>query len=163
VQPLISPAGRGNSPLTQAGFTLIEIVCVMAILALLAVMAAPMLPMGTSRTRLESYAVQTAALLKADRYSALRRQAQVATVIDAGSRLIRSGATNRFVRVPNDVQLDALLPERCGAYPAGSTIRFFASGLSCGGVITLTHAGFGYEVHVIWLTGGIEIVPHARS
>jgi general secretion pathway protein H len=35
--------------------------------------------------------------------------------------------------------------------------------MSCGGVIALTRSGVGYEVRVNWLTGGIEIVPLARS
>jgi general secretion pathway protein H len=163
VQQLISPAGRANGPHRELGFTLIEVVCVIAILAILAATMVPMLPHGTSRARLQSYAVAAAALLKADRLSALRRRAQVATVVNAASRLIRSGATHRVVRIPDDVQFDALLPSRCAHYPAGSTIRFFASGMSCGGVIALTRSGVGYEVRVNWLTGGIEIVPRARS
>ena len=36
---------------------------------------------------------------------------------------------------------------------------FFSTGMSCGGVITLSRLGSGYEVRVNWLTGGVEIVP----
>jgi general secretion pathway protein H len=103
--------------------------------------------------------VATAALLKADHQAALRRQTQIATDVNAMSRMVRSGATGRIVRLPDDVAVDALLPARCGHYPAGSTIRFFSSGVSCGGVISLTRSGFGYEIRVNWLTGGVEIVP----
>jgi len=103
--------------------------------------------------------VATAALLKADHQAALRRQTQIATDVDAPSRLVRSGATGRVVRVPSDVAFDALLPARCGHYPADSTIRFFSSGMSCGGVISMTRLGVGYEVRVNWFTGGVEIVP----
>ncbi|MGB6238603.1 MAG: type II secretion system protein GspH, partial [Bradyrhizobium sp.] len=39
-----------------------------------------------------------------------------------------------------------------------STIRFFASGMSCGGAVALTRADVGYEVRVNWLTGRVEIV-----
>jgi general secretion pathway protein H len=38
-------------------------------------------------------------------------------------------------------------------------IVFFASGMSCGGVIALTRLGVGYQIRVNWLTGGVEIVP----
>ena len=38
-------------------------------------------------------------------------------------------------------------------------IVFFASGMSCGGVIALTRLGAGYQIRVNWLTGGVEIVP----
>jgi general secretion pathway protein H len=159
VRPPTSPAGRDNGGHGEEGFTLLEVVCVITILSLLAALIVPALPRGTSRARLESYAVATAALLKADRHAAVRRRIPIATEVDAASRLVRSVATGRVVHVPNDVVFDALLPARCGNYPAGSTIRFFSSGMSCGGVIALTRSGIGYEVRVNWLTGGIEIVP----
>jgi general secretion pathway protein H len=51
------------------------------------------------------------------------------------------------------------LATRCNNRAAGTTINFFGSGMSCGGTITLTRLGAGYQVRVNWLTGGIEIVP----
>ena len=161
VQQPTSPTGRNDDG--EAGFTLVEVICVITILAVLAMIVMPALPRGTSRARLESYAVATAALLKADRDAALRRQTQVTTDVSAPSRLVRSGATGRTVRLPDDVTFDALLPARCGRYPGGSTIHFFSSGMSCGGVITLSRLGFGYEVRVNWFTGGVDIVPRNAS
>ena len=64
-----------------------------------------------------------------------------------------------MVRVPDDVAFDATLAARCNRRPAGTTIGFFASGMSCGGTIALTRQGVGYQVRVNWLTGGVEIVP----
>ena len=52
-----------------------------------------------------------------------------------------------------------MLAARCNQRPAGPTIRFFASGMSCGGAIALTRLGVGYQVRVNWLTGGVEVVP----
>jgi len=142
-----------------AGFTLLEVVCVLAIVAILAAILLPIVPRGTSRARLESYAIETAAMLKVDRNIAMRNRVQVATVVDAPARLIRSGATGRVVRIPDDVAFDALLAARCNQRPAGATINFFASGMSCGGAIALTRLGTGYEIRVNWLTGGVEVVP----
>jgi general secretion pathway protein H len=74
--------------------------------------------------------------------------------------MLQSGdASGRVVRIPNDVNFDALLAARCNQRPAGDTIRFFPSGMSCGGVVALTRQGVGYEVRVNWLTGGVEVVP----
>jgi general secretion pathway protein H len=134
-------------------------VCVLAIIGLLAAIVIPSLPRGTSRARLESYALETAALLKADRIAAMRGRVQVATDVDAVARAVRSGATGRVVRIPNDVDFQAALPARCNQRLAGESIRFFASGLSCGGVIALTRSGAGYQVRVNWLTGAVEVVP----
>ena len=154
-----SAARRVDRDGNEAGFTLLEIVCVLAIIGLLAAIILPSIPRGTSRAQLESYAIETAALLKGDRSAAIRRRVQIASQVDAMSRSVRSGATGRVIRVPDDVRFDALLAARCNQRPAGSTIRFFSSGMSCGGVIALTRLGVGYEVRVNWLTGGVEVVP----
>lgn len=158
MQRPISPAGQNDHD-GEDGFTLVEVVCVIAIMAILAAMAVPMLPRGTSRARLESYAIATAALLKADRSAAIRRRTETITEVNAESRFIRSAATGRIVQVPSDVAFDALLSARCAQRPAGSGVHFFSSGMSCGGVIALTRQGSGYEVRVNWLTGGVGIVP----
>jgi general secretion pathway protein H len=153
------PAARAEHGADERGFALIEILCVLAIIGLLAAIILPSIPRATSRARLESYAVETAALLKADRNAALRRQIQVTTQIDAASRSIRSGVTGRVIRLPNDVSLDAMLASRCADRNAGRSIDFFPSGMSCGGVLALARPGMGYEVRVNWLTGGVDIVP----
>lgn len=157
-QPTL-PAVRAKRGKAEQGFALIEILCVLAIIGLLAAIILPAIPRATTRAKLESYAVETAALLKADRNAALRRQIQVTTQIDAAARSIRSGVTGRIIRLPNDISIDALLASRCADRNAGRSIDFFPSGMSCGGTIALTRPGMGYEVRVNWLTGGVDIVP----
>jgi len=142
---------------------LLEVVCVLALVAILAAIVVPALPRGTSRARLESFAVEAAAMLKADRNAAIRNRVQVATEIDAPLRVVRSGATGRVIRLPADVRFEAILAARCNNRPAGPTIRFFASGMSCGGTIALTRLGVGYQVRVNWLTGGVEVVPFEQQ
>src|SRR6266700_7567563 len=95
-QPTLS-AARAESIHGAHGCALIEILCVLAIIGLLAAIILPAIPRTTTRAKLESYAVQTAALLKGDRNAALRRQTQIATLVDAPSRSIRSGATGRII------------------------------------------------------------------
>jgi general secretion pathway protein H len=152
-----------NGAGSEDGFTLIEMVCVMAIIGLLAAVLLPSIPRQTSRSRLEAYAIEAAAVLKADRNAAIRHRLEVTTQVDAMSRSVRSGETGEVVRVPDDVKFDALLPENCNNRPAYASISFFASGMSCGGVITLSHLDAGYEIRVNWLTGRIEIVTRGRS
>jgi general secretion pathway protein H len=147
----------------EDGFSLLEVVCVVAIVAMLAAVLLPRVPQGTSRPRLEAYAIETASLLTADRNAAIRRRAPIATEVNAMARLIRSGATRHVIRVPDDVVFQALLPQRCNQRPALSTISFFASGMSCGGAVVLTRNGVGYEVRINWLTGGVEIVARHSS
>jgi general secretion pathway protein H len=143
----------------EDGFTLLEIVCVMAIMAILAAIILPAIPRGTSHARLEGFAMQTATLLKADHDAAIRRRTQIATEVNAISRSLRSGATGYVVRMPQDVRFEAALAARCNQHAAGTTIDFFGSGMSCGGTIALSRLGVGYQIRVNWLTGGVEVVP----
>ncbi|QRG06043.1 prepilin-type N-terminal cleavage/methylation domain-containing protein [Xanthobacter dioxanivorans] len=158
----MAPIGMAPTP-GEAGFSLLEVVCALAIVAAIAAIALPRLPLGTSRPRLEAFAVETAALLKADRTAAIRRGAPVATEVDAPSGRIRSGSSGRTVRIPADVRMQAVLPQYCNGRAVRGAIGFLPSGLSCGGVLTLARNGAAYEVRVNWLTGGVEIVPRRSS
>jgi general secretion pathway protein H len=155
--------GRIRIESAEAGFTMLEMVCVLALAALLAAILLPRLPGATSRPRLEPYAVEVATLLKSDRNAALWHQGSVDAMIDPHERTVKSGSSGHVVQLPDDVVFDALLPQRCNGKPAFSTISFFATGMSCGGAIRLTRFGSGFEVRVNWLTGGIDIVPQNIS
>lgn len=145
---------------TEDGFTLLEVVCVVAIIAMMAAVLLPRMPMGTSRPRLEAYAIEIASLLKTDRNAAIRRRSSISTEVSTNRRFVRSGATGRTVRIPQDVTYRATLPQRCNERLAVSRIDFFASGMSCGGAVMLTRYGVGYEVRVNWLMGGVEVVAY---
>jgi general secretion pathway protein H len=136
-------------------------VCVLAIIGLLASVLLPAVPRQTSRSRLQAYAIEAATLLKADRNVAIRRRLEVMTRVDAASRSLRSGASGQTVSFPADVRFDALLPQQCNDRPVVASISFFASGMSCGGVLALTHLDASYEVRTNWLTGRIDVVQSA--
>jgi general secretion pathway protein H len=153
----LSPqVGRGKA---ERGFTLLEMLCVLAIIGLIAAVALPAMPRATSRTRLEGLAVQAATLLRRDREAALRRQIHIVTEVDAARRWIRSGMSDRSVSLPGDVTMTATLASHCSDRIAGKSIEFFPSGMSCGGAIALQRPGMWLEIRVNWLTGGVEIVP----
>jgi len=144
----------------EHGVTLIEIVCVLAMIALLAAILLPQFPIGTSRPRLEAYAMKTASILAADRSAAIRRHIEVSTVVDAPARSIQSGSSGYLLRMPRDVIVDAMLPNSCNRHPVISTVNFLPSGMSCGGTIVLTRRGTGYEVRVNWLTGFVDVLSY---
>jgi prepilin-type N-terminal cleavage/methylation domain-containing protein len=57
------------------GFTLLEMVCVIALISMLVAVLLPFVPRHTSRSRLQAFALEAATLLKADRNAAIQRQA----------------------------------------------------------------------------------------
>ncbi|MBO0734565.1 MAG: prepilin-type N-terminal cleavage/methylation domain-containing protein [Methylocapsa sp.] len=143
----------------EAGFTLLEMVCALAVIALLLATVLPAFPRGTSRPQLEAYALKTAAMLKADRNAAIRRETKVATELNTAAWSVRSGASGEVLQLPRDVGFRALIANQCGAQSAGTSIQFLPSGMSCGGTIYLSRPGTTLEIRVTWLTGGVEIVP----
>ena len=148
-----APPPRSRAPLSSramkrddAGFTLIEIVCVLAIIALLAGLALLSIIRATSGPRLEAYALQAATILTADRNAAIRRHAVVASVLDLGAGTICSGAGAGRVQFPRDVAFDALLARTCNGRTVGATIDFFPDGMSCGGTVGLRRGNSGYQI-----------------
>ena len=158
-----SSTGRVETATPEAGFTLLEVVCVVAIISIFAAIIVPAIPRGTSRARIEAFALEAASLLRADRNAAIRRQIEIAALVDAPSRSLRSGASGRVLRLPSDVDVQTTLAASCAGRGAGSTINFFPSGMSCGGAIALSRQGIGYEIRVNWLTGGVEIAAYSAS
>jgi len=134
------------------------VICVVAIVAMLAAILLPAIPRATTRPQLESYALEIASLLKADHNASVRRRSDVATVVDARHRILQSDSTGQIVRIPDDVSVTLISAASCQHRRSGVAIVFLASGMSCGGTIALSRVGYGYEIRVNWLTGGVEIV-----
>ena len=141
----------------QQGFTLLETVCALAITGLVAALALPGLPPHTSGPKLEALAREAASLLAADHAAAMHGAQCIDSLIDISRRSIRSGASRRSIALPDDVNLATVLAARCNGIAKGSVITFLPNGMSCGGTISLTREGKGFDIKVNWLTGGIDI------
>lgn len=140
----------------KAGFTLIEMMAVMMIIALVAGLAVTMIP-GTGRTQLEAVALQTAALFRRERFSAILTARDRVVSVDGDSRAFVGDGGDR-VAIPRDVVVDILgVDEQWSGRQA--VVRFLPDGASSGTVVKLSRERAAYEIRVNWYTGGVAIEP----
>lgn len=139
-------------PHRSAGFTLIEMLVVMAILALVTALALPALRPPPDNLRLEAAARTVASALRLSRTQAIAINADVVLTIDADRRLFESSAGSA-IRIDPEISVDLVLaaPERRGR--SAGAIRFFADGMSSGGDIVLTLGAQRARIQVNWLNG----------
>lgn len=154
----MSRAGRDEVSDSSSGFTLLETVCVVAVIATISAFALPSPLLRTSRAGLEQLAMRAGGFLKRDRYAALKRGANVTTLLNTKARSIRAGSSRQAIAIPADVLIRADVSEDCQSATGTGGITFYPDGTSCGGVLAFSNLGSNFSVRVSWLTGGVEIV-----
>ena len=139
-----------------AGFTLIEVIAVMAIIALVASLAVTMMP-GTGRAGLKALTMQTASLLRRERLGAILTGRDREVSLD-GERRVLVGDGGDTVALPRDVVLDILGVDELWS-GRQAVVRFHPDGASTGAVLKLSREKAEYEIRVNWYTGGVAIGP----
>jgi general secretion pathway protein H len=148
----------------DAGFTLIEIVVVLAIAALLMTTVPPLFDAVMPGVQIKGAARRTAASLRLARDTAIRNGSETALVVDVEARRLELPGF-RPVSLPGDLNLDLEVARREMLNDERGAIRFFPDGSSTGGRIVLSRGegqeATGYQVGVNWLTGRVLTAPWA--
>ena len=141
-----------------AGFTLIEMLVVLAILALTATFAVPLLSNGSEGLRLEMASSELAAALRTTRSAAITRNTQTMLTIDVDRRTFGSTVVSQRSFAPN---IEAKLTFASGIRSASSDggFQFFPDGSSTGGDVTLSVRGKQAKLCIDWLTGTVRKAP----
>jgi general secretion pathway protein H len=145
----------GNS--AEAGFTLLELLVVLAIIAGAATLALP--SFQRTAPRLETRAV--AQTLAAD----LRRLRSEAVARGQETRLVVEHDAHRYVAVPGpgarqlpaDLELTYVSSLSGAVAPVRQQLRFRPDGSSTGGSLDLSRAGKTWRIDVDWLTGRVSL------
>jgi general secretion pathway protein H len=138
---------------TAAGYTLLELLVVVAIMALVASIAVPFISGSASDTLQLNAAVHVlTGAIRATRANAILRDTQAVLIIDADKRTFSSPAIPaRAFGSDIDAHLQVAEPERLS--PSRGGIRFYPDGTSTGGDVRLSLHGHEARICVNWLTG----------
>lgn len=142
----------------ERGFTLVEVLIVMAILALILAVVPPLFSSSLSSATLKAAARDVAAGLRHARSEAITLNKEVRFRLDVEAHSFTIGDDKGALSLPSDVELvlftatSEVLDDQTGM------IRFFADGSSTGGGITLIDEDRKFEVMVDWLTGRVTIL-----
>ena len=139
----------------ERGFTLFEMVVVLAILALALALVPPMLGGSRARAELRASARAVAAGLRETRTLAMAHGRAEVFALDLAASSYRGAGDKSAHALPPDVRaaLLTVAGERMTDTAAG--IRFFPDGSSTGGRVTLLRDGRKIEIAVDWLTGRV--------
>jgi general secretion pathway protein H len=134
-----------------AGFSVVEMLAVLAIIALVTALAMPLALRPSDALRLQAAARDLIGALRLTRAAAIARNADVALTIDVDRRTFESPAVPAR-HFPADIRtrLKIAEPERVHSY---GSFGFFPDGSSTGGDVLLVLHDKEVKICVDWLTG----------
>lgn len=140
----------------QHGFTLIEILAVLALIAIAMAVTAFSIDGGLERAKLDASGREVAAALRHTRTVALmdRRPQWFTLDLNARNFVSPGRAPQTF---PFGTELHATSAAEDAARPGLARIRFFPDGSSTGGNIELARGKREVRIDVDWLTGAVAM------
>jgi general secretion pathway protein H len=143
---------RSSKRLAAAGFSLLEMLVVVAILALASALLMPMLERPSDTLRLEASARDLVGAMRLTRAAAIAGNAELALMIDVEERTFESPAVPRRSLDPN-IEAKLTFAEPMRETEARGGFRFFPDGSSTGGDVRLKLNGREAKICVDWFTG----------
>jgi general secretion pathway protein H len=138
------------------GFTLVELVVVVALIAAAMAMAATVFSAGLPGQQLRGTAQELAAQLRYTRAQALVTGQSQRFLLDTTTREWQ--APNRHSgRIPAKIGIVATVASNERPSPQVAAIRFFPEGAATGGRIVLKRNAAAWQVDVDWLTGEVSV------
>ncbi len=145
------------------GFTLVELLVVLAIGGLLLTLTPPLITAALPGVELKAAARRTAGALRLAREIAIAEGRDAAWVIDVENNRYQIDGDHRRGSLPGGLDIELVAAEQEMQSDGVGAIRFFPDGSSTGGRVILKRGDAGYQVGVNWLTGRILIGDWQRE
>ena len=142
-----------------SGFTLLELVVVLALAVLLVAIVPPLLTAALPGVELKSASRRIAAGLRLAREEAIRKGHDVAFILDLEKHRYQVEGPFRSLPLPEDMDLKLIAADSEMQGEERGAIRFFPDGSATGGRIILAREGKGWQVGVQWLSGHVQLAP----
>jgi general secretion pathway protein H len=142
----------------ERGFTLLELLIVLALMALITGIALPMFGGPISTSELRSSARQLAAGLRLARSEAVAQRRETFLVVDVAGKRFKVDRDPAEHRLPSRVELKLFTAQNDLVSESVGSIRFFPDGGSNGGRITVASGPRKFDVDIDWLTGRVAIL-----
>ncbi|MEQ1694528.1 MAG: GspH/FimT family pseudopilin [Hyphomicrobiaceae bacterium] len=141
----------------NAGFSMLELLVVLAILAAVMTVALPNFQSPGSRTNIDAITVEIAGQLKALRARAIASNRDQTFVLDAPAHAYTAGEAAAVTRLPKTVAITFESAREISRGPGDARLIFFSTGGSTGGRLSLSQDQSRRAVAVDWLTGTVSI------
>ena len=145
---------------SEYGFTLLELLVVLAILALVLAVAPPLLPDAIDSARLRSAQRDLISGLRFARSRAVSLQQTVTVDINVKQGMMSVAGRRRDLSIPDDVTLTLVTAQQEQLSEHEGAIRFYPDGSSTGGQVRFRHGEQVSSIDVNWLTGRVRSAGH---
>jgi general secretion pathway protein H len=143
---------RSAAPSSTAGFTLVELLVVLAILGMAMAIALPRLLQPSPALQLDAAVRALIGAMRSTRSAAIAQNKELVFVLDVNSRSFASPVA-REQALPRDAQMALKIAEPERESPSRGGIRFYPDGSASGGEIVLNLKDKEGRICIHWLTG----------
>lgn len=140
------------------GFTLLEVLVVLALLAMTYALVPPLFAVGGSTAELKAAARQLAAGLRKTRIQAIIEKKEASLTVDVNARKFQLSGEPKSHSLPGKAELTVFTAQSEVVADKTAAIRFFPDGSSTGGRVTIAMGKRKFLVDVDWLTGKVAIL-----
>lgn len=140
------------------GFTLLEVLVVLALLAMIYALVPPMINIGGSTAELKAGARQVAAGLRKVRSQAITNRDEETLTLNVEARNFWLSGEGKPRSLPQQAEISVFTSQGEVVDTSTAAIRFYPDGSSTGGRVTLAMGERKFYVDIDWLTGQVEIL-----